>query len=68
MNRDSARRRKEWLNRQGNEPVSQEETPSIEHAHLMCTCLTCGQEFAVCGRSCFVICPGCHVTLQLRIE
>ena len=70
-------RRKEWLRRnkspdssaskRGDWMEAKRENEKV-HVHFLCTCLSCAQEFSICGLPCFVICPNCHLALKLQFS
>lgn len=67
--------RKEWLrrkdqlaqspNKQGAWNQMKRENERA-HVHFMSTCLSCAQQFEICGLPCFVICPNCHLVLKCQ--
>lgn len=68
--------RKEWLRRQKQGSNADKRAQWMEakrdneqtHIHFVCTCLSCAQEFMICGLPCFVICPNCHLVLTIRFS
>lgn len=69
--------RKEWKRRQDNAGSTGEKRDAWQeakqeneqvHIHFVCTCLSCAQQFMICGLPCFVICPNCHLVLNIRFS